>query len=399
METGTRFLPINSKSKICCSVFNCNSKAKTNPELSFHHFPEAGKIKVKYMNKFGQYELIDRRLLWIRVLKMGKKVTKTMRVCSLHFVAEDYTISPDSQAGARSLKKSSIPSVNLPQSSIKSSISYTTITQITARKSRLENRIKKGLIRLEEKKEAVNCDCFLNKDEILIEEENQMEQNSNNVNVFVDFGVQVTSGDLLLDKSFLSLLKTDTELSTATGIETFELLNSIITAVEIAAPHLKIHNSILNISERVLLTFIKLKQNVSYSFLSLLFPRVNVRYCKEIICNMLDILFEILNPCIHYPSRNEILKNIPLCFAGFADTQIILDCTEIEIQKPKNLCCQITTYSNYKGRYTVKFMTGVTPGGIISFVSSAYGGRASDKAIFEQSKLLQQLEKEIKINS
>ena len=38
-------------------------------------------------------------------------------------------------------------------------------------------------------------------------------------------------------------------------------------------------------------------------------------------------------------------------------------------------------------------MTGVTPGGIISFVSKPYGGRASDKAIFEQSLLLERLEK------
>lgn len=39
-------------------------------------------------------------------------------------------------------------------------------------------------------------------------------------------------------------------------------------------------------------------------------------------------------------------------------------------------------------------MTGVTPGGLISFLSKGYGGRASDKAIFEQSGLLDLIKKE-----
>lgn len=36
-------------------------------------------------NKFGKEEKIDRFLAWTRKLKMGKEVSKTMRVCSLHF--------------------------------------------------------------------------------------------------------------------------------------------------------------------------------------------------------------------------------------------------------------------------------------------------------------------------
>lgn len=92
METGVKFPHKKSKSKIFCSVFGCNSKACKNPELSFHRIPEAGQIKVNHLNKFGQSELIDRRMLWERVLKMGKEVTQNMRVCSLHFVEDDYSV-------------------------------------------------------------------------------------------------------------------------------------------------------------------------------------------------------------------------------------------------------------------------------------------------------------------
>ena len=147
------------------------------------------------------------------------------------------------------------------------------------------------------------------------------------------------------------------------------MFDSIVAAVEIAAPQLKNCTRILSICERVLITFMKLKQNLSYSFIPILFPTITVKFFSDIICNMINILSAILEPCIYFPSGNEILRNMPDCFADYLGTRIILECTEIEIQKPKNLCCQITTYSHYKGRYTVKFMTGVTPGGIISFVS------------------------------
>lgn len=63
----------------------------------------------------------------------------------------------------------------------------------------------------------------------------------------------------------------------------------------------------------------------------------------------------------------------------------------MKVQKPKCLCCRIRTYSHYNGKHTVKFLTGISPGGIITFISKAYGGRVSDKAIFEQSNLIKKL--------
>ena len=99
-----------------------------------------------------------------------------------------------------------------------------------------------------------------------------------------------------------------------------------------------------------------------------------------------------MKPAIPWPSRDEISKNIPLCFKDFRSVRIVLDCTEIFIQNPKNLCCKILTYSHYKKGETIKFLTGVTPAGNISFVCQPYDGRASDKAIFEQSELINLLE-------
>ena len=91
MEAGVLFSPKPLKNKMFFSIFGCNSKASKNPELSFHRFPEADKIKVKCVNKLALSEMIARRILCETILRMGKEVTSIMRVCSLHFVKEDYT--------------------------------------------------------------------------------------------------------------------------------------------------------------------------------------------------------------------------------------------------------------------------------------------------------------------
>lgn len=72
------------------------------------------------------------------------------------------------------------------------------------------------------------------------------------------------------------------------------------------------------------MTFMRLKQNMSYAFLSILFPTVTDRNCSEIICNTLDILNAVLEPLIYFPSADEILSNIPHYFANYSNTRIIL---------------------------------------------------------------------------
>lgn len=50
------------------------------------------------------------------------------------------------------------------------------------------------------------------------------------------------------------------------------------------------------------------------------------------------------------------------------------------------------TYSHFKGRHTVKFLIGVAPSGLITYVSRGFGGRSSDKAIFNLSGLMEKLD-------
>lgn len=57
------------------------------------------------------------------------------------------------------------------------------------------------------------------------------------------------------------------------------------------------------------------------------------------------------------------------------------------MKKPKNPSAQQATFSTYKNRNTVKVLVGATPGGLVSYMSNAYGGSTSDRQIVERSGL------------
>jgi hypothetical protein len=87
-----------------------------------------------------------------------------------------------------------------------------------------------------------------------------------------------------------------------------------------------------------------------------------------------------------------MLLTMPLSFRKFFKScVVIIDCTEVYLERPSNLLARAQVWSNYKHHSTVKFLLGVTPQGTISFVSKCAGGRISDKEIVEQSGLINHL--------
>lgn len=72
----------------------------------------------------------------------------------------------------------------------------------------------------------------------------------------------------------------------------------------------------------------------------------------------------------------------------FPNTCVILDATELPINKPSDVNAQSITWTAYKHKNTLKTMIGCTPKGAVIFVSKAYGGLASDRQINENSELL-----------
>lgn len=189
----------------------------------------------------------------------------------------------------------------------------------------------------------------------------------------------------------MQFIENDSQLSTATGIQSFDILNCIVKLARTIYTE-KSENAVkMTLQDKIVMTYVKLKQNVSYSFLALLFKVYTPKHCARVFKDTILLLNSCLEVAITWPSREKISRNVPLCFEKFPNVRIVLDYTEIYIQDPKNLCCRVLIYSHYKGTKTFKIMTSVTPAGNIFFVSKPFGGRASDKAIFESSKLLELL--------
>ncbi|KAG5897837.1 hypothetical protein JTB14_011836 [Gonioctena quinquepunctata] len=61
-------------------------------------------------------ELISRRKAWISKVRIGKPFSKFKKVCSLHFKQDDYINKGENTRRGRVLKKTAVPSQNLPAS-------------------------------------------------------------------------------------------------------------------------------------------------------------------------------------------------------------------------------------------------------------------------------------------
>ena len=145
-----------------------------------------------------------------------------------------------------------------------------------------------------------------------------------------------------------------------------------------------------NFKMYIMLVLCKIKTNLTFFCLSVLFG-MSKSSCTRFFYKYLIYLRRILEPMIYWPTK-EILRNMPKHFQKFKSTRIVLDATEISLQRLKCLHCRNVTYSHYKSRHTIKFLIGITPAGHISFVSRPFGGRASDKAIFVNEELIKKLD-------
>ncbi|GBP12701.1 hypothetical protein EVAR_10341_1 [Eumeta japonica] len=77
--------------------------------------------------------------------------------------------------------------------------------------------------------------------------------------------------------------------------------------------------------------------------------------------------------------KNAIKRSLPMAFRHkYHHVSCIIDCLEIEIQKPSNAVHQALTWSDYKKANTLKYLISSTPDDLVNFISPGYGGRTSD---------------------
>mgnify|MGYP001790959681 FL=1 len=94
-----------------------------------------------------------------------------------------------------------------------------------------------------------------------------------------------------------------------------------------------------------------------------------------------------------WPSQKLVREHMPECFKEkYSNTRVVIDCTEIFIQRPSSATAQQLTYSTYKSHNTAKALIGITPNCFISFLPDIQPGRLSDKELVIRSGLVDLLE-------
>ena len=98
-----------------------------------------------------------------------------------------------------------------------------------------------------------------------------------------------------------------------------------------------------------------------------------------------------------WPHRDILSQNMPANYEqDFPNTFAILDCTELKTEKPTSLVLQSQTYSTYKSTNTLKSLVACDPRGAVLYVSALFTGSISDKEIFKQCGIIEQLQGLIK---
>lgn len=202
----------------------------------------------------------------------------------------------------------------------------------------------------------------------------------------VDRTIQVNTECFVQKAKLLDLLITDTAVQAFTGIASMSDLHVI--SREVAA--IDDMPTEITVLDRVVLVLIRLKTCLSFTCLATLFgiSKTSVHRC---FYHTVRSLATVLEAAIPWPSKEEIARNLPICFDEYREVRVVLDCTEVQVEKCHCSSCRILTYSHYKGCHTAKVLIGVSPGGLITFVSNSFGGRSSDKACVDKSGVLNKL--------
>jgi hypothetical protein len=143
----------------------------------------------------------------------------------------------------------------------------------------------------------------------------------------------------------------------------------------------------LTIEDQIFLALVKLRRHKPNFEISKLFG-VSEFTVTNVFVTWLNFMYYQWKELNIWPTRDLVRYHAPTDFKQkYPSTRALVDGTECPIKKPKNPLSQQQTFSFYKNKNTVKVLVSSTPGGMVSDVTDAYGGAASDRQIVERSQM------------
>lgn len=144
----------------------------------------------------------------------------------------------------------------------------------------------------------------------------------------------------------------------------------------------------LSLEDQLFLTLIKLRVGLFHIHLAHIFD-ISPSTVSRVFTTWIKQLYEILTDMPWWPERDVDLTMPEEFKQKYPKTRVIIDATEIRCEASSSLVLQSGTYSSYKSTNTFKGLIGISPNGLVSFVSDLYIGSISDRELIIKSGFLE----------
>ncbi|KAF7997341.1 hypothetical protein HCN44_005618 [Aphidius gifuensis] len=333
-----------------CSV--CGFQSKNNSEVSFHVYPRDIKMREKWIDA-------------LRTDKSKLNFASSLIVCSQHFNPKTDFLERPPGIGTkrRGLKPTAVPSYEIiPRPSTRSNSEVDTLITIN---NTVSNPIQSSSIF---ESDINNQSVLIDHNEIFddISEISIIENSYNSPEITlqvseteetmneVDVVEETSFNDKSVESFIRKMIKTDKQLDGFTGLHSFSLFTSIVNNIVKSKSDNNLSYDVMDIEDAVLLTFIKLKLNITYVCLAAIF-KVTEKKAQEIFIDTLNELESLFSNMLDWPSNNEITMG------------------KLEEQNYEN-------YSDYTDASRVKFIISIASTGLISYVSKAFNNKLFSQA-------------------
>ncbi|KAL4706943.1 hypothetical protein ACJJTC_005212 [Scirpophaga incertulas] len=142
----------------------------------------------------------------------------------------------------------------------------------------------------------------------------------------------------------------------------------------------------------ILMCLKKIRLNNSFKELADDFS-ITPSYASKIFLKNIPLLASVMRPFLVKLDKCNIKKNLPMAFRHkYNQVSCIIDCLEIEIQKPSKALNQSLSWSEYEKANTIKYLVSCSPNGLVNYISPGYGGRVTDTCLVETCDFIKCLE-------
>lgn len=139
---------------------------------------------------------------------------------------------------------------------------------------------------------------------------------------------------------------------------------------------------------KFLMVMMRLRMGLLQEHLADIF-KVSTSTVSRTLIMWTNFLYDHIKGSTAWPNQQQLLWNL---FKISQTHRLLLIEQSFFMQKPSSLLAQNLTWSEYKRNKTVEVLIGVTPSGMVNFVSHVYGGHISDRCITDKSRSLPRID-------